>query len=1082
MVQVTYTDELEFERDLVNMLVKNEGWTGLGGTSPVLSHPTEDSLIDNWARILFENNDTPDRLNGVPLTSGEKAQLMEHVRACRTPVKANEFINGGSVTIRRDARDDTANCGREVALSIYNRMEIAGGKSVYQIAEQPIFKTSSDILPDRRGDVMLLINGLPVIHCELKRSGVAVTKAVNQVRKYLHEGIFTGFFSLVQVFVAMNPEETFYFANPGTDNALNERFLFHWGTLDNSRVDRWDDIAEQLLSIPMAHQLVGFYTVADHSDNVLKVMRSYQYWAAHKIRLACERAVWDAGRPRGGYVWHTTGSGKTLTSFKAAQLIAISGNADKVLFLVDRIELGTQSLDEYRGFADAKETVNSTEDTDMLQSLLKEDRTSSTLIVTSIQKMNVLCSEGNRAADLAKIARKRIVIIVDECHRSVFGDMMWGIRQKLPHALLFGFTGTPIVESNAKRGEVTTADVFGSELCHYTIANGIYDGSVLGFDLTYSSVFDENDLREKVALEKAKATSIEEVMADNRKRRVYLRYMNDIPMVARYWDEDAGKFQKGIEGLVPRSQYESDEYRHEIVEDIKKNWTRLSLGGKFHALFAVSSIEEAIEYYDTVRDVCPDLAVTALFDPNIDNNEGNTLKEDGLVKILTDYNQRYNKSYSLTNYTDSNPTRDTFKRDVAARLGHKKPYSRIDLHPEQKLDLLIVVDQMLTGYDSKWLNTIYMDKVMDYERVIQAFSRTNRIQGSDKPFGSIRCYRMPNTMKANVDAALELYSEGAANAMFVLKLRDNIERMNSVFEEIRGLFAGEGIEDFSRVPASPAARAVFALRWRDLNDALCAAKVQGFTFERLTYSFALRDGEQVLVDDGESCDERVDVAFDEVTYLVLAQRYKELFDGTVGSSSRDDVPYDIDPNLMRIDTTRINAEYLEEKFGAWLNIHSENDSNGNERRERERAALDDLHSQFSKLSAEDQVFAEQVIQGIRDGRITIDEGWNFHDYINHARQSHDAELVGKIVALTGVSEDDLHRIMGAHPTEATIDLHGRFDSLIAQVDMHAIRPHLEELAGQKIRGKNVARIVDGLLRRFIVQGPFDIAERLKSLL
>lgn len=838
MAEVTYANELEFEHDLVNLLVSRKGWTGLGGKSCVLSHPTEQDLLDNWAHILFENNNTPNRLNGVPLTVGEKAQLMEQVRACTSPIETNEFINGRSVTIKRDAEKDKLNFGREIALTIYDRMSIAGGKSVYQIAEQPEFHARKEILPNRRGDLILLINGLPVIHIELKRSGIPVTQAVNQICKYYHEGVFRGLLSLVQVFVAMSPAETLYFANPGSDDAFNDKFMFHWSSIDNARVDRWDEVAEQLLSIPMAHKLVGFYTVADHSDNILKVMRSYQYHAAERIRLTCERVVWGAGRPVGGYVWHTTGSGKTLTSFKSAQLIAATGNVDKVLFLVDRIELGTQSLDEYRGFADARERVYSTEDTSVLQSLLitgGKAGESTMLIVTSIQKMNVLCSDPACAHDVEEIAKKRIVIIVDECHRSVFGDMMWGIRQKLPRSLLFGFTGTPIVQANAKRGEVTTADVFGSELCHYTIANGIYDEAVLGFDLTYSSVYDEDELREQVALEKAKANSVAEVFGDEQKKRVYLHYMNDVPMVARYWDEAADKYKMGIEGLVPRSQYETDGYRREIVADIKKNWARLSLGGKFHALFAVSSIAEAIEYYRLCKEMLPELAVTALFDPSIDNNEGNILKENGLVEILEDYNARYGKTYGLSNYTDSNPTKDTFKRDVSARLAHKKPYSRIDLHIETRLDILIVVDQMLTGYDSKWLNTIYMDKVIDYERVIQAFSRTNRTLGADKPFGSIRCYRMPNTMKKNVGDALALYSAGAANQMFVLKLKDNIKAMNAVFSEISEIFSSSGIEGFERIPDTQAGRAQFALKWRELNDRLRAAKVQGFTFERTCY-------------------------------------------------------------------------------------------------------------------------------------------------------------------------------------------------------------------------------------------------------
>jgi type I restriction enzyme R subunit len=1079
-MQTTFTDELEFESALVELLVRDKGWRGLGGKDCVLRYKTEADLLDNWAGILFRNNNTRDRLNGVPLTEGEKGQLMELVKACHTPLEANQLINGGSIAIKRDAEDDPEHLGHEISLKIYDRLEIAGGKSVYQIAEQPVFKTRGTIPPDRRGDLMLLINGLPVIHIELKRSGVAVTQAVEQIKKYMHEGAFTGLFSLVQVFVVMTPEETRYFANPSPSTDFDEKYMFHWADLRNERMDRWDEVAEGLLSIPMAHQLVGFYTVADDSDGVLKVMRSYQYWAASKIRIMCNQIDWDHGRPLGGYVWHTTGSGKTLTSFKSAQLIASSKKADKVVFLVDRIELGTQSFDDYKGFADATETVNATESTDALRGLLLDGHEGSTLIVTSIQKMNVLCSDPKCAADVEKIAKKRLVIIVDECHRSVFGDMMSAIRQKLPHALLFGFTGTPIVEANAKRGEVTTADVFGPELCHYTVADGIRDGNVLGFDVTYSSVFDETELREQVALDKAKAASVPEAMGDPRKKKAYLRYMHDVPMVARYWDEQKGRFQTGIEGLVPKSQYESDDYRREVVGDIRKNWSRLSNDGQFHALFATSSISEAVEYYRVIKELMPDLAVTALFDQNIDNNEGNIFKEDGLIEILEDYNARFGKSYTLSTYSLSDPKKDCFKRDVAARLAHKRPYRSIEDHPEQRLDLLVVVDQMLTGFDSKWLNTLYIDKVLDYERVIQAFSRTNRIPEScvedvDKPFGSIRCYRMPNTMKANVEAALELYSEGAADAMFVPKLKENLECMNQIYGEIVDIFEGEGITGFSSAPKTPAARGQFALLWRSLNDALCAAKVQGFRFDRLEYGFNTVEGEHVLVNANDMADEIVTVAFDESTYLTIAMRYQELFQGSEGAGS-EEVPYDIDPRLMRIDTTRIDAAYLEEKFDLWLDVREDTKSAA------AQAALDELHSQFAKLTAEDQGYAEQIILDIQSGDIQVDGSWDLRDYINHAKKTREDELVDKLVILTGVNETDLRQLISAHPTEATLDLHGRFDALTEGIDLVGTKTRLERMLGQHVRGKDVSRIVDGLLRRFIVNGPFDVEKGAAKLL
>lgn len=344
--------------------------------------------------------------------------------------------------------------GKEISLKIYDRREIAAGQSRYQIAQQPKFPTKSKMLNDRRGDLMLLINGMPVIHIELKKSGVPVSQACNQIEKYAQEGIFTGLFSLVQIFVAMNPEETVYFANPGPDGTFNLNYQFHWANFDNEPINDWKRIASDFLSIPMAHMLIGFYTVADDSDGVLKVMRSYQYYAASAISDEVSKTRWDAATQRGGYVWHTTGSGKTMTSFKSAQLIAASKDADKVIFLMDRIELGTQSLKEYRNFANDNEDVQATENTGVLITKLKSTDPADTLIVTSIQKMSNIKDEAGgrlKAVDLEIMNSKRIVFIVDECHRSTFGDMLLTIKHTFPRALFFGFTGTPIQEENQKK-------------------------------------------------------------------------------------------------------------------------------------------------------------------------------------------------------------------------------------------------------------------------------------------------------------------------------------------------------------------------------------------------------------------------------------------------------------------------------------------------------------------------------------------------------------------------------------------------------------------------------------------------------
>ena len=549
----SFDNELKFEAALIELLHTRYGWE-----KEVLVNPTEEQLIANWAKILFENNRSVDRLGEYPLTNGEMQQIIEQINTLRTPLRLNGFINGKTVSIKRDNPNDTQHLGKEVSLKIYDRHEIAAGQSRYQIAKQPKFPTSSPLKSDRRGDLMLLINGMPLFHIELKKSGIPISQACNQIEKYANAGIFSqGLFSLVQIFVAMNPEETLYFANPGADGKFNPDYFFHWCDFNNEPINEWNKIADCRLAIPMAHQLIGFYTVADDTDGVLKVMRSYQYYAASAISDKVASTRWADKNIYGGYVWHTTGSGKTMTSFKSAQLIANSKDADKVIFLMDRIELGTQSLIEYRGFADDSDSVQETENTEVLITKLKSNAASDTLIVTSIQKMSNIQEDGSRNDhDIALINKKRIVFIIDEAHRSTFGDMLITIKKTFPAAIFFGFTGTPIHKENEKKKN-TTATIFGNELHKYSVADGIRDKNVLGFDPYKVLTYKDKDLHRVVALEKAKATTEAEAIADPKKSKVYYKFMNDVPMAGS--TDSAGNYTKGIEDYIPTSQYETEE-------------------------------------------------------------------------------------------------------------------------------------------------------------------------------------------------------------------------------------------------------------------------------------------------------------------------------------------------------------------------------------------------------------------------------------------------------------------------------------------------------------------------------------------
>ena len=1063
---MVFDKESAFEEAVVTVL-KQHGWDDAEG---VLRYPTEQDLIDNWAKILFNNNAGIDRLNGCPLTQGEMAQVIEQIETLKTPLALNGFINGKTVAITRDNPNDTLHLGKEVSLKIYDRQEIAAGQSRYQIAQQPVYPAKSKILNDRRGDLCLLINGMPVIHIELKRSGVPVSQATGQIEKYAHEGVFTGLFRLVQIFVGMTPDEARYFANPGA-GAFNPNFFFHWEDFNNEPVcagdkpgtDEWKRFTSTLLSIPMAHQLIGFYTVADSSDGCLKVMRSYQYYAAAAISDKVRRCKWDEprhdstpGRP-GGYVWHTTGSGKTMTSFKSAQLIADSHDADKVVFLMDRIELGTQSLSEYRAFADDADNVQGTENTQVLKSKLASDNPKNCLIVTSIQKMsNVKAGEGGiTQAELDRLAAKRIVFVIDECHRSTFGDMLQDIRQAFPNALFFGFTGTPILDENQKKGS-TTAMVFGECLHRYSIA----DGNVLGFDPYMVTTFDDHDVREAVALEEAKAATVGEAISDEKKSKTFYHYMDTtkVPMASTI--DGAGNRIKGIEDFLTRAQYWPNTPHHEkVVEDILRRFPVLSHGNKFHAILATSSIPEAIDYYRSFKEHAPRMKVTALFDPNVDNNAGSTVKEDALVELIEDYNKAYDQEFTI-------PTWPAMKKDISARLSHKKPYVNVDSNRDSRIDLLIVVDQMLTGFDSKWLNTLYLDKTIEYENIIQAFSRTNRLFGPDKPFGTIRYYRRPHTMQSHIEAAVKLYSGDRPLDMFVQKLPDNITLMDARLQEILMVFDAAHVGDLSKLPESQEARRKFAKEFVELNEFLEAAKVQGFTWEQDTYEFKKEPKE------GAQHSESIFVQpiIDERTYLTLVQRYKELFASrSDASDSAPDAPYELDGHITEIDTGLIDSDYMNSNFEKWLKCLEQDD-------EGLAAAREELHRSFASLSQDDQRFAELFLHDVERGDAALKEGMTLRDYItSYAHKAKNAQ-VERVVEALGINGELLTAMTALDLTEANINEFGRFDNLKDSIDKSRAKAFFEQKEGKSLPLFKVNTRAAALLKRFILEGGFDIDE------
>lgn len=910
---------------------------------------------------------------------------------------------------------------------------------------------------DRRGDVLLLINGMPVIHIELKRSGIPVSQAINQIEKYSIEGIFSGLFSLIQIFVAMEPEETKYFTNPGPDGRFNPDHQFNWADFNNEPINHWKKITSTLLSIPMAHQLIGFYTVADDTDGILKVMRSYQYYAANAISDKVARTNWqqighstNSPDRLGGYIWHTTGSGKTMTSFKSAQLISRSKNADKVIFLVDRIELGTQSLAEYKNFAGDSDEIQATEDTVTLVAKLSSSDPAQTLIVSSIQKMsNIFVPENEEGstinfANIKAIRAKRLVFMIDEAHRSTFGEMLITIKNTFPQGLFFGFTGTPIQKENERDGN-TTDTVFGNELHRYSIADGIRDGNVLGFDPYKVSTYKDRDLRQAVALEQARADSVADALSTPAKKKRFNHFMNCVPMASQ--KDSKGNIVKGIEAYLPKEQYLEITHQEKVVEDIIQNWDILSQSSNFHSILATSSIAEAIDYYRLIKNKKPELKISALFDPNIDNGgerpHGDVFKTVGLEEIMADYNARYGQDFDLAKHS-------RFKKDIAARLAHKKPYERIHNQPEKQLDLLIVVDQMLTGFDSKWVNTLYLDKLIKHHNIIQAFSRTNRLFGPDKPHGTIRYYRYPHTMEKNIEAAVKLYSGDRPLGLFVDRLEDNLKAMNKLVAEVSELFKDAGVSNFEKLPADTEVCARFAGLFKSFNQHLESARIQGFLWDKLTYHFEIN---------GDRHETKLRI--EEQTYLILALRYKELASTNGGGREGGDVPFDITGHLTEIDTAKIDSDYMNSRFIKYLRELNQDHHNV-------EPTLNELHKSFSTLTQSEQKYAKLFLNDLHRGDAQIIEGHTFRDYINDYRINAENDQLNAVVRTLGVNRDLLSALIADNIDEKNLNNFGRFDALKATVDIIKAKTHFEKQAKQTIPPFELNLKIDRFLRQFIL--------------
>lgn len=999
--------ELNFERDFVSALQK-AGW------GEVLPRKTVPDLIQNWRTILFQRN--RQTLGDVPLSDAEMEEVMETVRTqANTPVKANHFISGRPLAVRRDSDSpDTKHAGKDVYLNLFSPPENGGGSSVYQIAEQPVFGTGKEY-NDRRGDVLLLINGLPVIHIELKASGHSTDEAAEQIKKYAFERVFTGFLSLVQVFWAVTPDDAVFFANPGSYDRFNPAFFFRWGDKDNRVITNWRELIfgeSHILSVPEAHNLVGYYCVADSARDTLKVCRSYQYTAIRAIVERTAAQSWGETRPLGGYVWCTTGGGKTMTSFKAGQMIIDKNLADKVVFVVDRRALDVQSSHEYNSFSRDGESVAETRSARELFRKLKSSRPDDAMTVTSIQKLSRIHEDAEHLQkdDLLKIREKRIVFIIDEAHRSQFGTMHERVKKTFCHALFFGFTGTPIFAENMRKGELTTNTVFGPVLAVYSLASGIRDGNVLGFYPTMVKTYRDEDLREAVALSECHVKSREDIERNTSNWALYRQLMSQKTPMASEHDEK-GKIKKdtkghpikGIEDYLPAGQYDNDGHRGAVVKDIVKNFTTTAYGENgtlFHGILATTSIREAYAYWKLLKDQTiteqkqtrRPLHVTALFDTNTDADTESSIDKDAAsADILTDYNRMFGTAFSR----ETDPGLSGFKEDLTDRLSHKGCYKNIGSDAAKCIDIVIVVEQLLTGFDSQFVNVLYYDKVSESDTLIQAISRTNRVHNqTEKPCGFVKFYRKAYTMRRNLDEALRLYCQGDMAGVEVGDLPENIRKLNDAYSRIEAVFRKDGISRFEQLPKTDEGRQMFRKEFFLMRSTFRTAMLQGFKWDS---------------DDGKR------LSFDQNTYRILTRRYEDLSMPRSGGTAGPAKPgYIVPAELSTMEMETIDADYLESRFRI---VTMSDIEKTEDRRSRQMNAIEDIRNNLGLLSAREIPYARQVLRDLETGTLSAEPGKPFRAYIGEYRERTQKARIYAFAKRIGVDQKrfyDLYQKTGSN--------------------------------------------------------------------
>lgn len=786
-----FEPELNIEEHLIQQLTEKQSqWTLRDDIR------TMQDLWKNFRRILLLNN--KELFDEHPLTDLEFLQIQDQLRFPTFYDAAKWLMGENGIARLRVQREDAA-LGTVYPV-VFKRVDIAGGSSVYEVVHQIEFPRKEQMNRDRRGDVTLLINGLPMIHIELKNRHHPYKEAFNQIKKYLKEGVFRDIFSTLQMFVVSNGSDTRYIA-AAAESGLNEKFLSSWLDDANQPITDYLSFAKSVLSIPAAHKMVSQYTVLDSERKAIILLRPYQIHAIESIRNAVN--PYTDGGTQSGFIWHTTGSGKTLTSYKVAHYLTQIPSVEKVVFVVDRRDLDNQTTGSFQAYAEYDTIdVNETDNTGDLVKKLQFDK--GDVIVTTIQKLQIIMKRypaGSKKYE--KLHKLRLVFVVDECHRAVSPMAQDQINHYFTNPLWYGFTGTPIFSEDAKDSPgdlpATTEEQYGACLNKYTIKEALHDGAVLGFQVEYHNTFDMRVL--------AKQNNIEKWTQD---------------------DDGFGLETALLKAKVIDTAYEDEEHMLRVVDFIVnkasgKFGLKRGKGDTYTAILTTSSIKQAQRYYqlfkrvkagaeprvtisDDVKRQLADFPKVAITYSVSENGDNDSFNQDQMKESMSDYNEMFGTQYTMEQI-------DAYNCNINDRLARKKKLYQVR---EAQLDLVIVVDRLLTGFDAPSLSTLFIDrKPMRSYGIIQAFSRTNRLYDSQKRFGQIVIFQVPAHFKRAVDHAMKLYSSGGGSYVQAPSWEEAEKKFRKALQKLRAIAAApENVDGLSKKQ-----KLQFLKAYRELDDA-----------------------------------------------------------------------------------------------------------------------------------------------------------------------------------------------------------------------------------------------------------------------